>query len=167
MSTRCFIGLGSNTGDRIGYLQSAVQELRSMLDLEVRMVSSVYETEPVGKTDQPEFLNAVAEVRTDLSPVSLLQRLKVVEQRIGRTATERWGPREIDLDLLYAGDLMITGPPLTVPHSEALRRRFVLVPLAEVAPLATDPRTGRRFVDLRDACSGTERVELTQGTIEP
>lgn len=164
---RCFIGLGSNTGDRLGYLRAALQELRAMLDLEVRAVSSVYETEPVGKSDQSEFLNAVAEVRTDLTPVSLLERLKSVEQRVGRTATEHWGPREIDLDLLYAGDLMVTGPPLTVPHPEAPRRRFVLVPLAEVAPLVTDPRTGRRFVDLRDAYPGTERVVLTQGTIEP
>jgi 2-amino-4-hydroxy-6-hydroxymethyldihydropteridine diphosphokinase len=159
---RCFIGLGSNTGDRIGYLRSAIHELRSMLDLEVRKVSSCYETEPVGKKDQPDYMNAVAEVRTSMSAAVLLQRLKVVEQRLGRTATERWGPREIDLDLLFWGDLMLTGPPIDVPHPEVRNRRFVLTPLAEIAPTATDPRTGKRIVDLLEACSGQERVVAIQ-----
>ena len=164
---RCFIGLGSNTGDRRAYLRLAMAELRSMLDIEVRATSRVYETEPVGKKDQPEFLNAVVEVRTELAPLQLLQRLKEIEGRIGRTTTERWGPREIDLDLLFAGDLVLTGPTLTVPHAEAAKRKFVLVPLAEIAPQTPDPRTGLRFIDLRDACPGTERVLLTEGTMEP
>ncbi len=162
---RCFIGLGSNTGDRLAHVRHALDELRAMLDLEVRKVSRVFETEPVGKKDQPEFLNAAAEIVTDLTPLQLLQRLKAVEQRIGRTETERWGPREIDLDLLFAGDAVLTGPPLTVPHPEVSKRMFVLVPLAEIAPTATDPRTGLRFIDLRDACPGKERVVLTQGNI--
>lgn len=159
---RCFIGLGSNTGDRIGSLRSAVRELRAMLDLEVRKVSSCYETEPVGKKDQPDFLNAVVEVRTSLAPAMLLQRLKIVEQRLGRTAGERWGPREIDLDLLFWGDQMLTGPPVDVPHPEVQNRRFVLAPLAEIAPSATDPRTGKRFIDLLEACRGPERVAVIQ-----
>jgi 2-amino-4-hydroxy-6-hydroxymethyldihydropteridine diphosphokinase len=159
---RCFIGLGSNTGDRIGFLRAAVTELRSMLDLEVRKVSSCYETEPVGKKNQRDFLNAVAELRTSLSPAMLLQRLKIVEQRLGRTATERWGPREIDLDLLFWGDQMLTGPPIDVPHPEVRNRRFVLTPLAEIAPMATDPRTGKRFIDLLEACPGQERVVAIQ-----
>lgn len=157
---RCFIGLGSNTGDRVGFLRSAVSELRSMLDLEVRRTSSVYETEPVGRKDQPDFLNAVAEVWTDLAPAELLRRLKEVERRLGRTASERWGPREIDLDLLFWGDQMLTGPPVDVPHPEVRNRRFVLAPLSEVAPLVTDPRTGRRFIDLLQSCPGTERVAV-------
>lgn len=162
---RCFVGLGSNTGDRIGYLRLAIGELRSMLDLEVRKVSSCYETEPVGRKDQPDFLNAVVEVRTSLSPAALLQRLKIVEHRLGRTATERWGPREIDLDLLFWGDQMLTGPPIDVPHPEARNRRFVLTPLAEIAPSVTDPRTGKRFIDLLEECPGQERVTALQDTV--
>lgn len=136
-----------------------------MLDLEVRKVSSCYETEPVGKKDQSDFLNAVAEVWTSLPPATLLQRLKVVEQRLGRTTTEHWGPREIDLDLLFWGDQMLSGPPVDVPHPEARNRRFVLTPLVEIAPLVTDPRSGKRFIDLLEACPGQERVVATQGTL--
>jgi 2-amino-4-hydroxy-6-hydroxymethyldihydropteridine diphosphokinase len=163
--TRCFIGLGSNSGDRIAYLRGAVTELRAMLDLDVRRTSGIYETEPVGKKDQPDFLNAAVEVWTNLRPATLLLRLKQVEQRLGRTPAERWGPREIDLDLLFWGDQMLTGPPVDVPHPEARHRRFVLAPLAEIAPLATDPRTGRRFIDLLAACPGQERVALIEGRV--
>ena len=136
-----------------------------MLDLAVRSVSAVYETEPVGKKDQRYFLNAVVEVWTDLPPADLLLRLKHIEQRLGRTATERWGPREIDLDLLFHGDQMLTGPPADVPHPEVYRRRFVLKPLAELAPLVTDPRTGKRFIDLLEACPGHDRVVPIQGNL--
>ncbi|MCU0453965.1 MAG: 2-amino-4-hydroxy-6-hydroxymethyldihydropteridine diphosphokinase [Bacteroidetes bacterium] len=162
---RCYIGLGSNTGDRVGYLRSAVGELKAMLDVEVRKVSSIFETEPVGRKDQPDFLNAVAEIRTELPPAVLLERLKHVELRLGRTASERWGPREIDLDLLFWGDQMLTGPPVDVPHPEAWRRRFVLAPLAEISPLVTDPRTGKRFIDLLQACPGQERVSVIQESV--
>ncbi len=162
---RCYISLGSNTGDRLGSLRSAVGELRSMLDLEVRKVSSCYETEPVGLKDQPDFLNAVVEVRTSLFPAELLRRLKIVEQRLGRTTGVRWGPREIDLDLLFWGDQMLTGPPIDVPHPEARNRRFVLTPLAEIAPFVNDPRTGKRFIDLLEECPGQERVTAIQESV--
>src|SRR5512147_336329 len=102
--TRAFLGLGSNTGDRLGFLRAAVRGLREIEGIAVGAVSPVYETQPVGKTDQADFLNAVAEVRTSLSGESLLRSVKDLEARLGRTATERWGPREIDVDILYLGD---------------------------------------------------------------
>jgi 2-amino-4-hydroxy-6-hydroxymethyldihydropteridine diphosphokinase len=128
---RAFVGLGSNVGDRLENLRRAVAELRS--DVEVVRTSSAYDTDPVGPP-QPNFLNAVVEVRTSLGARELLAVLKSIEQRIGRVGGERWGPREIDLDLLLYGSDEIDEPDLQVPHPEIWERAFVLVPLAEIAP---------------------------------
>ena len=102
--------------------------------MEVRQVSSLYETAAVGVTDQPDFLNAVAEVQTTLSATLLLDALLNLENLLGRVRTFRWGPRVIDLDLLLYGDEQIGLPHLTVPHPRLRERAFVLAPLAEVAP---------------------------------
>src|SRR3954468_11000214 len=118
-----YIGLGSNLGDRRATIAAALEELHP------RRVSAVLETEPVGKTDQPRFLNAVAEIETDLPPPDLLGRLLDVERRLGRVRApdaERWGPRLIDLDLLLYGDEQVRSESLRVPHPELHRRRFVL-----------------------------------------
>lgn len=130
--TVAYIGLGSNLGDRLANLRRAVVALDSG-DISVRKMSSVYETDPVGPP-QPDFLNAVCEVDTPLSAPELLKRLKSIEVDLGREARERWGPREIDLDLLLYGNEVINDPELKVPHQELTRRSFVLVPLLEVAP---------------------------------
>lgn len=129
---RVFIGLGSNLGDRLANLERAVEALQSR-GIEVRRVSSVYETDPVGPP-QPDFLNAVCEIWTELAPRDLLAELKAIEEEVGRRRKERWGPREIDLDLLLYGDLQVDEPGLTVPHRELTRRDFVLVPLLELDP---------------------------------
>ena len=129
----CYIGLGSNMGDRLGHLRHAVFLLEATDGIELVTESSVYETEPVGP-EQPDFLNAVIEVRTTLSARELLKRLKEIEAEIGRTPSERWGPREIDLDLLTYGRERIEDEDLTVPHPRMGERAFVLVPLAEIAP---------------------------------
>ena len=107
--------------------------------MEVRQVSSLYETAAVGVTDQPDFLNAVAEVHTTLSATALLDALLNLENLLGRVRTFRWGPRVIDLDLLLYGKEQITLPHLTVPHPRLRERAFVLVPLAEIAPGLTLP----------------------------
>ena len=131
--TTCYIGLGSNVGDRFEHLQRAVGLLEASPGIELVVASGVYETQPVGP-DQPDFLNAAVEIRTSLPARELLARLKEIETEIGRTPSEdRWGPREIDLDLLTYGDETIDEDDLIVPHPKMGERAFVLVPLAEIA----------------------------------
>lgn len=128
---RAFVGLGSNVGDRLAYLRGAVTALRDHAAVEIVRASSVYETAPVGP-EQPDFLNAVVEVTTHLDARALLAVLKAIENRLGRVPRERWGPREIDLDLLLAGDEVVSDEHLQVPHPRMQERAFVLVPLAEL-----------------------------------
>jgi 2-amino-4-hydroxy-6-hydroxymethyldihydropteridine diphosphokinase len=130
-ATRVFVGLGSNLGDRELNLRRALVRLEQLGSVRV---SAFRETDPVGVTDQPKFLNAAAELATDLSPRELLERLLEIERELGRDrATERrWGPRVIDLDLLLFGEEAIDEPGLTVPHPRLADRRFVLEPLCEL-----------------------------------
>ena len=130
--TTAYIGLGSNLGDRLAYLRKAVSALAAR-GLEVTAASSVYESDALGPP-QPVYLNAVVSVSTSEPPRELLSALKAVEHDLGRHHTERWGPREIDLDLLLYGDELIDEPGLTVPHPEMTKRSFVLLPLLEIAP---------------------------------
>ena len=129
-----YVGLGANLGDRAAALRTALSSLHNLPTMEVRRVSSLYETAAVGVTDQPDFLNAVAEVHTILSATSLLDALLNLENLLGRVRTFRWGPRVIDLDLLLYGDKQIALPTLSVPHPRLRERAFVLVPLAEIVP---------------------------------
>lgn len=129
-SIRAFVGLGSNLGERLENLRRAV-ELLGEAGLRVTGVSSVYETDPVGPP-QPDYLNAAVSVECDLEPAGLVAVLKGVEARIGRRPAERWGPREIDLDLLLYGEESVDQPGLRVPHPELTNRAFVLVPVLEV-----------------------------------
>jgi len=135
---QAFIGLGSNIGDRRAHLKAAVAALRKK-DVPVRRVSCFIETLPQGKTDQPNFLNAVAELQTQLSARDLLALLRQVESELGRVRAERWGPRVIDLDLLLYGREVIREADLEVPHPRMHERLFVLQPLAEIAPEAFHP----------------------------
>ena len=129
-----YLGLGTNLGDREGYLSAALKELAALPTIEIAAVSSIYETAPVGLTDQPEFLNLVVSVRTSLLPRELMDALLHIENKMGRVRTVRWGPRVIDLDLLLFGDEQVEVPGLSVPHPRLRERSFVLVPLAEIAP---------------------------------
>lgn len=142
MVVRAFIGLGSNLGDRQATLEAA---LRRLIPLRV---SRIVETEPWGVTDQPRFLNAVAELDTGLAAEALLDRLQELERELGRTPGRRWGPRTLDLDLLLYGAESIQTPRLRVPHPEIARRRFVLQGLAELCPEGTLPGGRRNFREL-------------------
>ncbi len=145
---RAYIGLGSNLGNRRRYLERALARLDAEAGIDVVAVSSVRETDPVGYLEQPRFLNAVAALETTLSPRELLDALLGVEGSLGRQrAGPRFGPRTIDLDLLLYGDEQVDEGALTVPHPRLAERRFVLEPLAELAPDLALP-DGRRVRDL-------------------
>lgn len=143
---RVYVGLGSNLGEREAMIRLALDDLARLPETTLLRASSLYDTEPVGDVDQPNFLNAVAELDTALAARQLLWNLQLVEKRLGRARTRRWGPRTIDLDLLLYGDLVIEEPDLVVPHPEMLRRSFVLVPLVELDPMLVHPVTGETLL---------------------
>jgi len=150
MGTLALIGLGSNLGDRKAILDGALAQLRQTPELIVRSVSTYHETGPVGgPAGQGPFLNAAASLETTLEPIALLHRLQEIEADAGRVRTVRWGERTLDLDVLLFGDAIINMPKLSVPHPRMGVRRFVLVPLEEIAPDARDPLTGRSIRELR------------------
>lgn len=129
-----YIGLGSNLEAPRDQLQRALAALAKLPLSECVARSSLYTSAPVGPQDQPDFVNAVAAIRTRLSPLALLDQLQAIEQRHRRLPERRWGPRTLDLDLLWYDDHTQRSPRLTLPHPEMHRRRFVLDPLAEIAP---------------------------------
>lgn len=135
-----YLGLGSNIGNREQHLEQALSKLAAP-DLRITRVSSVYETEPVGFTAQRSFLNMVAEIETELFPMQLLSRIGKVEQALGRVRTIANGPRTIDVDILLYGRAAIRSGRLEVPHPRMAERRFVLAPLAELAPDLHHPVT--------------------------
>ena len=134
-----YIGFGSNIGDRLAHIQNAIHTLSKTEGITLKEVSSIYKTDPVGYEAQAQFLNGVAAIQTSLSPLSLLHTLKEIETAVGRQHRIRWGPREIDLDILIYGDLCLRTEKLILPHPEMHLRSFVLVPLAEIAPNLVHP----------------------------
>ncbi|MGE5430734.1 MAG: 2-amino-4-hydroxy-6-hydroxymethyldihydropteridine diphosphokinase [Syntrophomonadaceae bacterium] len=134
MTENIFLGLGSNKGNRIDYLKAAVEKIRADRETKVEKISSVYETEPYGLKEQNPFLNAVIQISSERSLLELHPWIKNLEKEIGRQEGPKWGPREIDIDLLFYNDTVFSSERLTVPHKEVLLRDFVLVPLLEIAP---------------------------------
>jgi 2-amino-4-hydroxy-6-hydroxymethyldihydropteridine diphosphokinase len=131
---RVYLSLGGNLGDPAKAMGAALRILDEDTSTEVVRVSSLYRTPPWGKTDQPDFLNAAAEIETGLSPRELLDLCLEAERRLKRVRQERWGPRLVDIDILVFGDRRINEAGLDIPHPRMLERAFVLVPLAEIAP---------------------------------
>jgi len=145
---KVFIGLGSNLGERESMIRLALEDLSRLPETQLVRASSLYDTEPAGEVDQPNFLNAVAQLETGLSARQLLWNLHLIEKRLGRVRTRRWGPRTMDLDLLLYGDQVIEEPDLRVPHPELALRSFVLVPLLELDPLLVHPVTRETLLHL-------------------
>lgn len=148
-----YLGLGSNLGDREGMLQAALRALESPR-LHIRRVSPVYETEPMDVPGQHWFLNQVAEAETDLFPLQLLRHVNGVEAQLGRRRRASKGPRTIDIDILLFGTSVVTTPALEIPHPRFRTRRFVLAPLADLAPDLRDPVTKKTVRELLGDLSG-------------
>ena len=157
-----YLGLGSNLGDREVSLSDAIERLAYPPCLTILRSSSIYETAPWGYAEQPEFLNCVLEIRTRLSPVSLLRRAKEVEHEVGRQPSRRYGPRLIDVDILLYGTLTLDldDPDLQIPHPRMDSRAFVLVPLAELTEGLMHPTIHRTIGDLAHTVEDREGVRF-------
>ena len=156
MAVTVYIGLGSNTGDKMATCRRALELLGKAG--RVTRVSSFYCTEPVGYPDQESFVNAVAEIETGLSPLALLATCHVIEDELGRRRLLRWGPRTLDLDILLYGDQVVNNTELMIPHPLMAARRFVLVPLCEIAPEAMHPALKKTIAQLLDELRDIHRV---------
>jgi len=148
-----YLSLGSNIGGREGNLRDAIKRLAAP-DLRVLRVSPVYETEPMEVTDQPWFLNLVVEAETTLFPVQLLSRIAKIERAMGRVRTRAKGPRTLDIDILLYGNAVVRTRDLQIPHPRMAERRFVLAPLADLAPSVRHPVLGKSIKELLDGLSG-------------
>ncbi|MEO8885161.1 MAG: 2-amino-4-hydroxy-6-hydroxymethyldihydropteridine diphosphokinase [Mucilaginibacter sp.] len=144
-----FLLLGSNLGDRNAYLQQAITAIENEVAAIIKK-SSVYETQSWGKTNLPDYLNQVILLQTDLPAQTVLQKILSIEWAIGRVREEKWGPRIIDIDILFYGDEVIDEPQLQVPHPELHKRRFTLDPLAEIAPDFVHPVLNKKIFQLKD-----------------
>jgi 2-amino-4-hydroxy-6-hydroxymethyldihydropteridine diphosphokinase len=145
---RVLIGLGGNLGDPAASMREALRLIDAHEACKVSQVSSFWRTPPWGKTDQPDFINACASVETSLTPQAFLALCLGIEKKLHRIRTERWGPRSIDIDILFFGDRTIGEEGLTVPHPSIAERAFVLVPLAEIAgEVALNGRTVRQWAE--------------------
>ena len=158
MKNRAFLGLGSNLGNREEYLSEAVKHISALPETELIQCSNIYETEPVGDTEQGDFLNAAVEIATGLVPEQLHHALKELEQQLGRRERRRWGPREIDIDILYYGSSIVRTDELNLPHPERSRRKFVLEPLSAIAPEFIDPETGMSVRQMLQRCEDRASV---------
>ncbi len=132
MSCDAYLALGSNMGDRERNLIKAIEGIQCIKNTQLQFISNIYETDPVGYTDQERFLNMVIAIRTTLEPLELLDELQYIENSMGRTRDVRWGPRPIDIDILLYEDLTFSHPRLCIPHPRMFERAFVLVPLNDV-----------------------------------
>ncbi|MBI4353761.1 MAG: 2-amino-4-hydroxy-6-hydroxymethyldihydropteridine diphosphokinase [Candidatus Omnitrophica bacterium] len=150
---RVFLGLGTNDGDRLANISNAAQTLAVSGTIRLVQMATITETKPVGGPPQADFLNTVLEIDTSLAPQELLESLKQFERHLGRVpSSQRWGPRVIDLDILLYDDRIVTEPQLVIPHPQMHHRRFVLEPLAQLAPALVHPVLKRTIQELLDAC---------------
>lgn len=155
-----FIGIGTNMGDRKKHIAEAIQLLEKQTDVKIIRTSALYVTEPIGYVGQDWFLNCVVEVMTALPPHELLSHCMAIEEQMGRTRTMQWGPRIIDLDILLYNDAVIDDDELTIPHPNMDKRRFVLVPLVEIAPDIIHPKLNKTVTDLLQHLKDTHKVDV-------
>jgi len=153
-----FLSFGSNLEEREACIQRAVTAVEGLRNTAVTRTSSLWETEPWGKRDQPRFLNQVAELYTESRPIELLRRCKSIEKELGRKTAERWGPRKIDIDILLWGDIQLSSDELQLPHPRLSERKFVLVPLHELAAELVVPGLNKKVTQLLEECTDRGRV---------
>ncbi|HCH23449.1 MAG TPA: 2-amino-4-hydroxy-6-hydroxymethyldihydropteridine diphosphokinase [Oceanospirillaceae bacterium] len=159
MTHTAYIGIGSNLGDPVGQIQQAIVELQQLPHAQLVQVSSLYGSKPMGPQDQPDYVNAVAQLDTQLDPLALLDALQQLEQDHQRIRERHWGPRTLDLDVLLYAQQSIQSPRLTVPHAGLHTRNFVLYPLAEISPELSLP-DGTSLQQLLDNCPLADLVKL-------
>ena len=160
-----FLSLGSNIGDRRANLQSALKRIDESPSMSVRHVSSLFETTPLYNPDQDNFYNLVAEVETDLQPTELIKTLKQIETDSGRNlSAKRYSPREIDIDIVFFGNVILESEKLTIPHRLLYERSFVLMPLSELNDRFVDPATGKDIRQLLSECPDRTSIQKI-GTI--
>ena len=142
-----FIGVGSNVGNKIKNIKSAIELINKLPEASVEKVSSIYETLPFGDVKQDNFFNTVIKISTTLNPKELFVELKSIEQKLGRIKREKWGPREIDLDILLFNDLIISDEIITLPHKGIIYRDFVMIPLIEIEPELIHPVFNKKIFE--------------------
>ncbi|WP_145520008.1 2-amino-4-hydroxy-6-hydroxymethyldihydropteridine diphosphokinase [Staphylococcus warneri] len=154
---KAYLGLGSNIGDRAHQLQQAIRIIDQYQYIDVTSISPIYETEPVGYTDQPQFLNLCIEIETTLNPQELIKRCLETEEALHRVRKIRWGPRTLDVDILLYGNEIIEEDNLIIPHPRMTERAFVLIPLNDIASKHIEPRSQKLIENLVIADSTVKR----------
>ncbi|MFA5833231.1 MAG: 2-amino-4-hydroxy-6-hydroxymethyldihydropteridine diphosphokinase [Bacteroidota bacterium] len=162
MKHSLYLGLGSNVGNRVEFIAAAIRGIADFDKTVVDAVSDVYQTEPVGNVPQKEFLNLAISVRTDLTVEEFHKKMKWLEKEIGRTESERWGPREIDIDLLLFDGLILNSDAIRIPHAEMVNRKFVLQPLSEIAPMVLHPIAQKSIEELNNETTDNHGVEYSE-----
>ena len=157
MTQHLFLSLGGNLGNTREIFEGAYPLIEKKIG-EISIYSSIYQTEAWGLIPQADFLNQVVLVSTTLKPEACLKELLEIEREFGRERKERWGPRTLDLDILFYGDVIIAESDLSIPHPRIAERKFILTPLAEIAPFFEDPNTGKTMLALLENCSDSSQV---------
>jgi len=156
----CFIGIGSNVADSVSNCLESIERISLFSHIRITKKSSLYRTEPVGLKEQEWFVNGVIEIKTKYTATTLLKVLQQIEKDMGRIREERWGPRTIDLDILFYGQEVIKEKDISVPHPELHKRRFVLIPMYEIAPYVIHPAFGISIKGLLSRLQDESRVEV-------
>ncbi|MDP2362562.1 MAG: 2-amino-4-hydroxy-6-hydroxymethyldihydropteridine diphosphokinase [Ignavibacteria bacterium] len=158
-----FLGIGSNVGDRFNNIKRSIKFISELDGCYIEAVSSLYETSPFGDIDQQAFLNAVIKISTSLNPLKLFSELKEIEKKLGRIPREKWGSREIDLDILFFNNLIFSDEIITLPHKGIINRDFVMIPLIEIEPEIIHPvfekKVSEFIVDLKSTNILSKRAE--------
>jgi len=162
-----YLSLGSNLGDRLGFLKRGIDLISEVPELKIQKVSSVYETEPVGYAAQPDFLNLAVSILTTIDPRKLLQTLKEIEMKIGRIHRQRWHEREIDIDIIFYGDELVNSDELVIPHPRMHLRKFVLQPLNEIASNFVHPSRQKTVSQLLSDCPDNSQINRLKQFVAP